>query len=180
MNERGIVVNKTWRSELQRMLVFAVFCVVSVFVSTKFPSTVVHGQLFRIAGKSVHLSLPLFWLLPVASLFDLLYRVYNVRYLIDTKFIEARTGVLSLRQNIVRVRYEDVRGIETDQSIMGRMLDFGDVQIGTAASSGMEIIMTGVGAPKEIQEMIQRERDRRVELGKRESRKSINESAINA
>lgn len=119
------------------------------------------------------LSLPLFWLIPLGGFFDLVYRIYNVRFELTSRFIEARTGILSLNQNITRIRYEDVRGAEIDQTILGRMLDYGDVQVGTAASAEMEVIISAISAPRELQEMILRERDRRVELEKAQTLKSL-------
>lgn len=162
--EKQIVIAKVWRSELPRVVVMLASCAVSVFLSLKFPGSVIRGELLTLGSRTVYLSLPLFWLVPFGIYLELLYRIYNVRYAMDPRFLEARLGVLSLSQNIVRVRYDDIRGVETDQTVLGRALDFGDVQVGTAATAGMEIVMRGIGAPREVREVIERERDRRIAI----------------
>ena len=160
--EKQIVISRVWRSEIPRIAVFMAACVVSIYLSRIFPGSVIKGELIKLGSNTIYLSLPLFWLIPLGLYLDLLYRIYNVRYALDPRYLEARLGVLSLSQNIVRVRYEDIRGVETDQSVIGRALDFGTVQVGTAATGGMEIVLVGIGAPKEVREVIERERDRRV------------------
>lgn len=121
------------------------------------------GTLFQIGQSEVVLVLPLWWLLPLGILGSLVWRIYNVRYVIDSKGIECREGILSLNLRSTRIAYEDVRSIETEQTLFGRFLDFGDILIGTAATGGIEIWFEGIGSPKEVQEIIQTERERRQE-----------------
>jgi len=175
MNQAGIKVPKSWRSETFRIALVIIACVVAGILTKYLPQSIVRGELIKLGEHRVMLSLPVFWLMPFGVAADLLYRIFNVRYEIHPTFIEGRTGVLSFSQNLVRIRYEDVRGVESDQGILGRLLNYGDVQIGTAASSGMEIVMYGVLAPKEICDMIQRERDKRLELATRERLKASGE-----
>ena len=63
------------------------------------------------------------------------------------------------------MRFDDIRSAETDQTILERLLNVGDVEVGTAATSEIEIVFAGVAAPQEVQDMIQRERDRALEMG---------------
>ncbi len=160
----AVSIFKVWRSEIPRLAVFAMLCVLAVVLSRELSGSVISGELLTLGDTRIDLHLPLFWLLPLGSLLELLYRIYNNRYSIDPTYVEARTGILSLNQQVVRIRYEDIRGVESDQGILGRLLDFGDVQVGTAASSEMEVVFHGIAAPKEVREMIERERDRRVLL----------------
>lgn len=157
-----VLIPKVWRSEVSRLILFFILSAISVVLSRQYPDTVITGKLFTLAGKTFWLSLPLFWLAPFFALMELAVRIYNVRFKVDGRGIEAQSGILSFSTSITRVRYEDIRSIETDQSLIGRFLDVGDVLIGTAATSGIEIAFHGVEAPREIQEMIQRERDRRL------------------
>lgn len=166
MANRGVVVPKVWRSELTRLGVFAVLCAASIILSRSFPQTVIYGELITIGRHRVDLGLPIFWLFPLFALLELIFRVYNVRYEVNTRFIEARTGRLSFHQRLVRIRYEDIRGVETDQSLFERFLDIGTVSVGSAATDGMEVQMEGISAPLEVQEMIQSERDKRIKLQK--------------
>lgn len=168
MSESVKVIPKVWRSELPLLLLFFALSPIAVFLSNRFPMSVVHGELFRIFGTQVNLNLPLFGLIPLAMVMLAAYRIYNVRYALDSRFIECRQGILSFTQSITRVRYEDVRSLESDQSLIGRLLDVGAVQIGTAASGQIEIVLQGIAAPTEVQERIQRERDARQRLMKKD------------
>ncbi|NDC38649.1 MAG: PH domain-containing protein [Proteobacteria bacterium] len=161
MNTGTIVMYKVWRSEAPALLMLGVLCAGAIQLSRMFPSLVVRGRLFEVGGTAVTLALPILWLIPVAWLSMILFRIYNVRYVADSRGIEARSGILSFAQQITRVRYEDVRSIESEQSILERLLDVGTVWIGTAASTGVEVHLAGVAAPKSVQEFIQNERDRR-------------------
>ncbi|MCB0318291.1 MAG: PH domain-containing protein [Bdellovibrionales bacterium] len=162
MTKKNVKISKTWRSEIQRFMVFFILCIASVVASSYLPGSIIRGELFSIGSQTVFLSLPLFWLLPLGSLLDLLLRIYDVLYTVDASGIQARIGILSLRQRVIRVRFEDIRTVETEQTLLERFLDVGNVEIATAATDSVEITLEGVAAPHEIRLMIQAERDRRV------------------
>ncbi|MCB0311197.1 MAG: PH domain-containing protein [Bdellovibrionales bacterium] len=166
MLKGAIIIPRVWRAELQSVVTFFVCCALAIFLSVRFPGSVIPGKLFSIGSYSVNLTLPLWSFLPLFPLFNSIYRIYNVRYIVDSRGIEARTGILALRQRITRVRYEDIRSVETEQTLLDRMLDIGQVEIGTAATGSIEILFMGVGAPAEVQDMIQRERDRRHKIAR--------------
>lgn len=164
MAKGEIVIRKVWRSELKRVIVFFVLCGGSIAFSRLLPASVIRGVLFRYGDTTVYLALPLFWLVPFCFLSLLLVKIYDCRYLISSRGIEAREGILSLNQTVTRVRYEDIRGVETVQSIWDRVLDVGKLEISTSATGGVEIAMHGVASPKEIQDVLIGERDRRQQL----------------
>jgi len=172
-----LVIPKVWRSEIRGVLVFFLLCGVSVYLSRQFPGTVIRGDVITLFGKVLVLDLPIFWLMPFCTFLNLCYRIYNVRYVVNTRFIEARIGILSLKQRLTRVRYEDVRSIESDQTLVERFFNIGNVQIGTAASGEVEVVLEGIDSPREVQEMIQNERDKRQQL---EASHSAQGSAVNA
>jgi uncharacterized membrane protein YdbT with pleckstrin-like domain len=160
-NKKGVVIAKTWRSELSGMVLFFVLCIASILLSRIFPLSVLRGELLPLGDYRLILHLPLFWLVPAFTLAAVFFRIYNVRYWVDAHGIEARVGILSLQQRITKVRYQDIRSVETEQSVIDRALDIGDVCVGTAATGSLEIVFNGISAPTEVQDMIQRERDRR-------------------
>jgi uncharacterized membrane protein YdbT with pleckstrin-like domain len=102
--------------------------------------------------------------------------MYNVRFIVDERGIEARVGILSTHQTITRIRYEDVRSVETRQSILDRLLNIGSIDVGTASTGYVEVTLLGVANPLEIQEMIQQERDRRQALVRK--RKMTSETGV--
>lgn len=161
--EKGevVVITKTWRSELKSLLLFFVLSVVSVYLSRLFPWSVVEGPIVSLFGITLWMRLPLFWLIPTVTLGAAIMRIYDVRYVVDSRGIECKIGILGLQQRVTRIRYEDIRSVEFEQTILERFLDIGSVEIGTAATGELEIAFRGISAPAEVQEMLQTERDKR-------------------
>ncbi|RMG44027.1 MAG: PH domain-containing protein [Candidatus Dadabacteria bacterium] len=170
MIKGAIVIPRVWRAELSNVAMFVVFSILSIVLSRQYPWSVISGHLFTIGNSAFYLNLPLFWFLPLFPIGKAIYQIYNVKYIVDSRGVELRVGILSLRQRVVRVRYEDIRIVEKEQTISERILDIGTVEIGTAATGSIEIIFSGVAAPQEVQDMIQSERDRRQKLARQASR----------
>ncbi len=162
-----IIIRKTWRSEFIGVGLFVFLSIVAVFLSRSFPWSVIEGELISLFGYSVYLKLPLFWFIPALTIATSLYRIYDVRYIIDARGIESERGIISLHRRTTRLWFEDVRSVQTSQGIVDRALDIGNVDIGTAATGTVEISMKGIGAPHEVQEMVQRERDERQRAERR-------------
>jgi len=160
-----VCIPKVWRSELKLLLLFIVSSIFSVAGSWYFPATVIKGALFTLAGWRVECALPVLWLIPASIIVLATFRIYNVRYVLTSRGIDCYDWVLG-PQSVMSIRYEDIRSIETEQSILGRMFDVGDVLIGTAAQSSVEVIFHGIAAPTDVQQLVQRERDRRHQLEK--------------
>jgi uncharacterized membrane protein YdbT with pleckstrin-like domain len=161
-SRKELVVPKVWRSEWQLLLGFVLLCVASVVFSNRFPESILSGPIFSFAGFTILLELPLFWLLPLSALGAALLRIYNVRYTLDQRGIQSRVGIFSRR--IMRLRFEDVRSVEIAQSLVDRFFNIGTVYISTASTELVELHFSGIGAPLEVQRMIECERDRRKDL----------------
>jgi uncharacterized membrane protein YdbT with pleckstrin-like domain len=177
MIKNQVIVAKTWRSEIKRMVIFVVLSVVSIFLTHLFPESVIEGKLLTLGSRTLMFALPLFWLLPVCGAGNIIFRIYNVRYVIDSRGIEAKVGILAMNQRITRVRFEDIRSVETEQTMLERILNIGDVEIGTAATGDIEIIFQGIAAPTEVQDMIQSERDRRHTLARTQRTRHYDQQA---
>lgn len=156
-----IVVCKTWRSEATSLAIFVVMSILAVFFSRVFPFSIIEGEVVTIGSTTIRLSLPLFWFVPAFTIGMAIYRIYNVRYVINERGIESEVGILALHRRLTRVWFEDVRSVQTEQSLLNRLLGVGDLEISTAATGTIEIILRGIAAPDEVQEMVQRERDKR-------------------
>lgn len=161
---KHVIIHKVWRSEIERVVILLLLCMAAVILSRYFPNTIIVGELITLGDTRYDLSLPLFALMPVIAFMDLIARVYDVRYILDSRGIESREGIVSFSQRISRIRFEDIRLVEFDQTLLERFLEVGDIQIGTAATGGVEIFMEGIEAPREVQAMIQAERDIRQQL----------------
>lgn len=162
-----LVIPKVWRSELKGLIVFLLTSGMSVYLSANFPGSIMQGKLFTVMDHTFWLTLPLWSLLPFIVVMFSIFRIYNVRFVVDGDGIEARVGILSLHQRITRLRYEDIRSIEIEHSLLERILDIGDVEVSTASTGDVEIVLQGVAAPEEVQDMLQRERMSRQRAGTR-------------
>ena len=161
MFKSELVIPKTWRSEMGLVALFLLLGFICIVLSREFPGTVIVGPLFTLGQWVFVLHLPVLFLFPFSVFVLAAVRIYNVRYVIDARGIEARVGILSLKQHITRVRYEDVRSVETDQTLLDRILNIGNLEVSTAATGMVEIVLQGIANPKEVQDMLQRERETR-------------------
>ena len=169
-----------WRSQLLELFALAILSWLCIWGShyEYLRFTVVPGELFRIGDTAIYLYLPLLSLLPGFLLTKILFFVYNSKYIIDERGVEAQVGLVSLSLRQPRVRYEDIRGVEPVQNILERLLGIGTVLIGSAAQQDVEIVMTGIPNPRGIQLLIQGERDRRTRYLQRASAEEKEEFLI--
>lgn len=157
----------TWRSQLVNLFWYGVTCIVAVVGSNwdsleKF--VVLPGNLFPVGSTMLVMHLPLLALLPGFVLGKILFNAYNARYIIDESGVEAQVGLVSLYLRQPRLRFDDIRGVEPEQSLVERILGIGRVLIGSAMTAEVEIVMEGVADPRAIQILINKERDRRMKL----------------
>ena len=162
-----VEIHKAWRSELKRTITYLIASIVCVWLTWKYPWSVVVGKLFSFGDLTVYLHLPTFALIPLALLVDVMVKLYDVQYTVSEKGIEARIGILSFHQRITQLRFEDIRECSIEQSLLERMLDVGDIEVATAATGLTEIVLEGIGAPTEVHELIQKERDRRQSIARK-------------
>ena len=108
---------------------------------------------------SFEISLTFMWFIPIVILGNVAIRVYDIRYYFEEDGVTSVKGILSLFKHKSTVRFEDIRSLEVTQSIMGRILGFGNLEIGTAASAGIEVSMVGVADPLKLLKRIESGRD---------------------
>jgi membrane protein YdbS with pleckstrin-like domain len=156
-----IVIPRVWRAEWGTLVALIIASLVAFLVS----ETALRGTLREILLSkglaTITEFLWLVWCIPIGLFLRGAYRIYNVRYSVDARAIEMRRGILSFQQSITRIRFEDIRSIEARQTVFEQMLGIGNIAIGTAASSGLEIGFSGIANPREVQQVIQQERELR-------------------
>lgn len=157
---------RAWRAQAGNLIVFGVACLATVFLSKQYPQSIISGEIWRIGEHSYYLNFPLFALIPAISLLFSSWRVFDAEYTIDHRGIQSTNGLLSANKSVKRVRYEDIRLVQINQTILGRIFDFGHVEIGTAAVEGIEIVLEDIVHPVGVQNLIQTERDRRKKVAK--------------
>ena len=152
----------TWRSQLGTLVWFFVTGILSVVGSEAMPGLVIRGPLFSTNSGTCNLHLPLLVFIPAYFLVRALLRMFDSQYVVDARGVEAQIGLVSLRLRQPRLRYEDIRGVEPEQTLGQRMLGIGDVAIGSAMTDGVEILMQGVANPRGVQLLISGEMEKRM------------------
>ena len=69
-------------------------------------------------------------------------------YTVYSDVVVARVGVIA--RSVSQVRVADIRGMSLRQSLVGRLLNYGDVVVGTAATADAEIVMRSVSSPSKV------------------------------
>lgn len=77
---------------------------------------------------------------------------YLTEYRIDKQKIIKRSGLLSIKKTEIWI--SDIRGVSSSQSIFEKMLSVGHIEIGTAATSGVELTLESVLNPDSIVQLI--------------------------
>lgn len=159
-SEEVLVLFPTWRSQIAKLFLFFLLCIITVTVSILWPQyTVIKGKLFEIGSSVYYLHLPILALAPGFVLGQILLAVFDAEYIIDNSGVEARVGLVSFSLIQPRLRYEDIRGVEPKQTLTERILGIGTLLVGSAMMSDVEIVMVGVPNPRAIQQYINRRRD---------------------
>lgn len=141
MIERGensvLHIHRSFRSSLGLMLMTALsvagvlYCILH------------YGSAFRWAA-----------ILPVIFVLEIARRYINDLYIISRDQVAHQQGRISLRYAVPSIRCIDLRAINIEQTLWGRILNFGGVNLCTAAQSGAEVTMDGVAAPQELAKLI--------------------------
>lgn len=161
MKKKYILIPRVWRSEFFSIIFFMIASVASIYLSEHFPNTLINQKVMLSDNWGLDINFPLLWLIPFFTFLVMVTRIYNVRYSLNATGVEAIEGRISLWQKSALIKYEDIRGIATRQSLFDRILDIGCVTIGTAATGRVEILLEGIASPSEVQDLIRRERDAR-------------------
>ena len=157
----------TWRSQIGPLCLFFVCCILATQLSQLWPITVIIGEFISFGDTTLYLHLPLLSLVPGVILGRILIYMYDSKYIIDDRGVEAQVGLVSFNLRQPRLRYEDIRGVEPNQTILERILGIGSVLIGSAMTQDVEIVMEGVANPRAIQLLLQAERDRSLQALRR-------------
>jgi hypothetical protein len=64
--------------------------------------------------------------------------------------VEHQHGRVSIRLTITIAMFMDLRGIEVSQSLLGRIFDFGNIELETSAQEGAELFLSNVPHPEKL------------------------------
>ena len=83
----------------------------------------------------------------------------NTNYVVTNSGLYKKTGILS--RDVQKIGFDKVQNISYSQSAIGSYFGYGNVEVSTAGSSGVEMQFRSVPAPADVQELI----DSRIERG---------------
>ena len=89
----------------------------------------------------------------------LIHRLYDSKYLIGKDYIRALHGLLSFRKQDIRLEYMDIRGIEINRGLYGRVVNTGIITIGTAMMEKEEMNITDIYNPSFYRDIILKRKD---------------------
>lgn len=144
---RLLVIHRSVRSSIGLVMLLALLVAVIVVVAW-------HAVDISLGNVNVGTLVRVISLVPIAVVLELLRRYYNDVYLIGRDKVTHYQGRVSLRLATPSIRNIDLRAITVSQGLLGRILDYGEVALATAAQEGPEIIMTGIRAPHELAKLI--------------------------
>lgn len=127
------------------LVILALYYILGV-LDSKFPESI-FDPIFAVYRSIFHIA-------RVLLLLELIRRYYNDLYVFGASRVAHRMGRISTNYRIASVKYRDIREIEVSQSILGRMLRFGDIQISTASTDTAEIELKNVALPRKITQWI--------------------------
>jgi uncharacterized membrane protein YdbT with pleckstrin-like domain len=77
-------------------------------------------------------------------------------YTVTTRCVIVKKGLASINTNQVDIK--DIRSINVKQSVIARILNIGDIFIGTSGTSGVEIQITGISKPNQVRDLIMKQK----------------------
>ena len=97
------------------------------------------------------------WLaiIPFVILIEIVRRYFNNLYVFSLNKLSRLQGRLSLKYSVPSIKYGDIRGIVVEQSFSGRVLNFGNILLGTAAQDENEISIDCVKDPYQLASIIE-------------------------
>ncbi|MCI5064367.1 PH domain-containing protein [bacterium] len=143
-SEDGVImrVRRTPRSMLGLFCWAVIFATIISLVARRFPGIAITEQIY----------FSTYWLLlfPIGLCGEAWRRYHDDLYTFEQERVVHHGGRLSLQYTVPMVRYEDLRAVTVDQDIFGRIFDYGDVELNTAALDSGELYCQGVRAPDQL------------------------------
>ena len=94
-------------------------------------------------------------LIPAITLIELVRRYHNDLYVFSLHKLTHKRGRLAMSYAVPVIKYAHIRSVEVDQDIWGRILDYGNILVSTAAQEEVEMLIEGVRSPVELATLIE-------------------------
>lgn len=146
-----LVVHRSLRAEIPHAIAFVVAVVLVFALNIWFRSRGMRISIPLLGGFSVRW----FSLIPAAILLELVRKYHDQLYRFRPTRIEAEDGRFSLNYQSPMLRYTDLRAVQINQNLIGRLFDYGDIALSTAGTDQAEMVLRGVAQPAELAALIE-------------------------
>lgn len=93
---------------------------------------------------------------PALILLNVVRLHYNDLYSFQSHRVVQYGGRIAVQFERPQVVYLDLKAVNVQQDLVGRIFNYGDVQLGTPAEAGYEMTIKGVRGPEELAKKINR------------------------
>lgn len=128
---------------------------VCFWATVRFPGSILYFSLPS-SMSFYEFPIPFFGIFPLMLISVLCHRHWDAKYSIADVYASGITGLLSFRKNEMRVEFKHLRGMDIEQTILGRFFDVGTLMIGTAMREDVELNMYGIRHPAYYRDIIAR------------------------
>lgn len=87
----------------------------------------------------------------------ILFLRFRHLYLVSNTRVISREGLIARYEVEIQLRH--IRAFNVKQSVIGRILSYGDIEISSAADSAIKVVLKGVSSPYELKERIRELRE---------------------
>lgn len=148
---RVFAIHRSIRSRIPHICFFFIL-VFGVYFANYLDPTLAFRSYIPLIDKLSNRWLAVF---PALVLLEFVREHYDDLYVFGLEKILHSGGRLSLRHIVPSIKYIDIRAILVQQGIIGRLLNYGDVLLGTAAQDTSELVLTGVVSPGRLAALIE-------------------------
>lgn len=141
------------------ILLFFILTALAIYLTYLYPGSVQYIDLYPLIEKDIYLPIPLFFIIPLFLLSYIMHTLYDALYIIGEDYVRATYGLLSFNKTDVRLEFVDVRGIEINRGIYGRIVNTGTIHVGTAMREEEELFIINVYNPSQYRDLILKRRN---------------------
>ncbi|MGI6680719.1 MAG: PH domain-containing protein [Bdellovibrionota bacterium] len=131
---------KTVRPSIKALLLFFIFATlpISFLYIYAIATCAVDCKIGNVQIDAVY------YVLMAICVLEVIRRYFNDKYVIHSDKIISVQGIISFHLTRNTINYIDIREIKTNQTILGRLVGYGDLQISTASTSEIEITLRNI------------------------------------
>ncbi len=144
--------HRSLRSELSTVAKIVISGLLILFLNVFFEG---YLRLSSVIEGVPDISLRWLALVPAFYGLSLLRGYYDVVYVFGTEGVKQYKGRLSLNKKVPYVKYHDVLALRVHMDPWGRIFNYGDIDLDTAANDDIEMIIEGVANPQELANLLE-------------------------